>query len=97
MKHTKTIVLTCLACLLATACDPTKYAVTSTAETKKPGLNVNVHLPGEENEALQHSFAGQQGSTIAPTSEEIEGFEKFTQLYKDGIPIERAAVEAMKM
>ena len=62
MKHTKTIVLTCLACLLATACDPTKYAVTSTAETKKPGLNVNVHLPGEENEALQHSFAGQQGS-----------------------------------
>ena len=42
-------------------------------------------------------FAGQQGSTIAPTPEEIEGFEKFTQLYKDGIPIERAAVEAMKM
>ena len=41
-------------------------------------------------------FAGQEGTTIAPEPGEIEGFEVFADRYRAGLPIERAAVDAMK-
>ena len=41
-------------------------------------------------------FAGQKGSTIAPTPEDVEGMERFTERYKAGLAAERAAVESMK-
>ncbi len=41
-------------------------------------------------------FAGKEGDTIAPTEEEIRGFEAFTERYSAGLPVERAAVDSMK-
>lgn len=41
-------------------------------------------------------FSGEAGSTIEPTAEDIEGFEVFTQRYKDALAAEKAAVESMK-
>ena len=41
-------------------------------------------------------FAGQKGSELAPDPEGVEGFDEFIQIYKEGLPIERAAVEQMK-
>ena len=69
---------------------------------------VRAEFFGDDLESLRTFDPGLQTSTgsikqveMPPvkisTPEEIEGFEKFTQLYRDGIPIERAAVEAMKM
>ena len=41
-------------------------------------------------------FAGQQATTIAPDSRDVEGFAAFMERYKKGLIIERAAVEALK-
>ena len=38
-------------------------------------------------------FAGQEGSTVEPSEEEIRGFEVFAERYRAGLDIERAAVE----
>ncbi len=40
-------------------------------------------------------FAGQSGSTIEATPEEVEGFEVFINHYKDGLAAEKAAIESM--
>lgn len=44
-----------------------------------------------------HVFAGQAGSELAPNPEGVKGFDDFIQVYKAGLPIERAAVDAMKL
>lgn len=44
----------------------------------------------------QKIFAGQAGSTLEATAEEIEGFETFTERYKAGIGAEKATIEAMR-
>jgi sugar (pentulose or hexulose) kinase len=41
-------------------------------------------------------FADQSGTTVSPDPADVEGFETFTQRYKDGIAVEKAAVDAMK-
>jgi sugar (pentulose or hexulose) kinase len=41
-------------------------------------------------------FAGQQGSTIAPDSKDVEGFAVFMERYKKGLVIERAAVDGLR-
>lgn len=51
-----------------------------------------------ENETLEEYltksvFEGQTGSTMYPDPKDVEGFNKFLDRYKKGIPIERAAVE----
>ena len=38
-------------------------------------------------------FAGNTGESIAPTAEDVAGFEKYIQNYKRCLPIERSAVE----
>ena len=38
-------------------------------------------------------FAGNTGTSIAPTTEDVEGFENYIENYKKCLPIERAAVE----
>ncbi len=40
-------------------------------------------------------FAGQKSVTLEPNADDVAGFDKFIELYKAGLPIERAAVEAM--
>jgi sugar (pentulose or hexulose) kinase len=39
-------------------------------------------------------FAGNEGSTLAPNPEGVEGFRAFMDRYKKGFPIERAAVDS---
>ena len=41
-------------------------------------------------------FAGQNGTTIAPDPEDVDGFMAFMERYKRGIIIERAAVDGLK-
>ncbi|MCM1066786.1 MAG: FGGY-family carbohydrate kinase [Muribaculaceae bacterium] len=40
-------------------------------------------------------FAGNTGSKIAPTPEEVEGFERYIARYIDVLPVEKAAVAAL--
>jgi len=42
-------------------------------------------------------FAGQTGSELAPDPAGVKGFDEFIQVYKAGLPIERAAVDTMKL
>ncbi|MGN0343647.1 MAG: xylulokinase [Lachnospiraceae bacterium] len=41
-------------------------------------------------------FAGETGTTMNPDPADVAGFDKFIELYKAGLPIEAAAVSAMK-
>lgn len=55
----------------------------------------------EENETLEDYldakvFAGNAGTRMDPDPADIAGFEVFTDRYKKGLPIERAAVESLK-
>ena len=42
-------------------------------------------------------FAGEKGETMNPDPADVEGFDKFIELYKAGLPIEAAAVKALKL
>ncbi len=55
----------------------------------------------KKNESLddflnQRVFDGQQGSTIAPDSSDVAGFNEFMKRYITGLTIERAAVDYLK-
>ena len=41
----------------------------------------------------QKVFAGNTGVEIAPTAEDVAGFDKYIETYKAGLAIEKAAVE----
>lgn len=54
----------------------------------------------EEGETLEafldkKVFAGEEGTTLAPDAKDVEGFNEFIKRYNAGLPIERAAVEAL--
>jgi sugar (pentulose or hexulose) kinase len=52
---------------------------------------------GSLGEFLQKEiFADQSGTTVEPDPADVAGFETFTEHYKEGIALERAAIEAMK-
>lgn len=58
-------------------------------------------LYGKERASLaefldKEIFAELQGSTVNPDPKDVEGFEKFMQDYRDGIAIEKAAIESLK-
>ena len=42
-----------------------------------------------------HVFGGEEGERMEPDPADVAGFEKFMQLYKSGLAIERAAVDMM--
>ena len=53
-----------------------------------------------ENETLpqfldEKIFPGMKGHTAAPKADQSEGFEKFMELYRAALPVERAAVESI--
>ena len=55
----------------------------------------------DKNESLAdyldtHVFAGNKGVEIAPTAEEVAGFDTYIEAYKAGLAIEQAAVENKK-
>jgi len=41
----------------------------------------------------QQVFAGNTGTSIAPTAEDVAGFNKYIENYKRCLPIEQAAVD----
>ena len=41
-------------------------------------------------------FGGEDGVSVQPEAEDVEGFNRFMKLYKAGLAIERAAVDVMK-
>jgi hypothetical protein len=57
-------------------------------------------LRKQENEPLEaylsdKVFAGDKSVTIAPNQGDVDGFTGFMKRYKEGLAIERAAVEAL--
>ena len=42
-------------------------------------------------------FAGKMGETVQPDAADVESFNAYIQRYRAGLPIERAAVECMKL
>ena len=65
-------------------------AVLAAYMVKKKGESLGDYLN-------QQVFAGQAGSELAPNPEGVKGFDDFIQIYKAGLPIERAAVDSMKL
>jgi sugar (pentulose or hexulose) kinase len=58
-------------------------------------------LHKEEKEPLEaylssKVFAGENSTTIAPDQRDVDGFAVFMARYKEGLPIERTAVDALK-
>lgn len=54
-----------------------------------------------ENETLDdyltnRVFAGEKGSRVEPDQKDVEGFDVFIQRYKEGLSIERAAIENLR-
>ena len=41
-------------------------------------------------------FAGEEGTTITADAGEVEGFDKFMETFKATLPVEKAAIAAMK-
>ena len=54
---------------------------------------------GETLEAFldKNIFAGLNESVIVPDPADVEGFEIFMERYKNGLPVERAAVDFLKI
>ena len=54
--------------------------------------------PNESLEAYlsKKVFAGETGATIAPDPRDVDGFVEFMERYKQGLSIERAAVDALR-
>ncbi len=57
--------------------------------TKEEGETLDAYL----NEKI---FAGEKGETLNPDPADVAGFDAFIKRYKAGLPIEAAAVEALK-
>ncbi len=59
---------------------------------------MNHKTEGERLEAYLNDkvFAGEQETTIAPYPADVEGFEVFMERYKNGLVIERTAVEVLR-
>jgi sugar (pentulose or hexulose) kinase len=58
-------------------------------------------LHKEEKEPLEaylsnKVFAGENSTTVTPDQRDVHGFTAFMERYKDGLPIERVAVQALK-
>ena len=41
-------------------------------------------------------FGGDEGEKMAPNPEDVKGFDTFISRYRAGLPIERAAVDALR-
>jgi sugar (pentulose or hexulose) kinase len=59
-------------------------------------------LRKRENQSLEEYleedvFCGNQGSTVAPDREDVEGFETFMKAYRAGLDVERAAANTEKI
>jgi len=58
-------------------------------------LNKSINEPLEDY-LSDKVFAGEMGSTIAPDPMDVDGFATFMERYKNGLGIERAAVDGLR-
>ena len=49
-----------------------------------------------EDYLTNHVFAGYEGVEMSPDEKDVKGFDEFIRRYKEGLPIERAAVENLQ-
>ena len=89
--------------ILAAAIDTPVYVMETAGEGGAWGIALlaSYMLNKEENESLtsylaQKVFGGEEGERMDPVASDVEGFEAFMQNYKNGLAIERAAVESLK-
>ena len=68
----------------------TVYCQESVAGVQQPKMNLADWLD-------KIVFAGNDGTTICPTPEEVEGFNRYLETYKQCLPIQAAAVENKKL
>ncbi len=57
--------------------------------TKSEGETLDKFLAGK-------IFATSEGTTVKPDEKDVEGFEAFMKRYKDGLAIEKTAINALK-
>lgn len=89
--------------LLAGAIDTTVSVMETAGEGGAWGIAVlaSYLVNKEEGESLEDYlnnkvFAGQEGEEVQPDERDVQGFDEFMVRYKDGLAIERAAVEHLK-
>ena len=89
--------------ILAAAIDTPVYVMETAGEGGAWGIALlaSYMLNKEEDESLtsylaQKVFGGEEGERMDPVASDVEGFEAFMQNYKNGLAIERAAVESLK-
>ena len=89
--------------ILAAAIDTPVYVMETAGEGGAWGIALlaSYMLNKEENESLtsylaQKVFGGEEGERMDPVASDVEGFEAFMQNYKNGLAIERAAVESLR-
>lgn len=89
--------------ILAAAIDTPVYVMETAGEGGAWGIALlaSYMLNKEEGESLtsylaQKVFGGEEGERMDPVASDVEGFEAFMQNYKNGLAIERAAVESLK-
>ena len=89
--------------ILAAAIDTPVYVMETAGEGGAWGIALlaSYMLNKEEGESLtsylaQKVFGGEEGERMDPVASDVEGFEAFMQNYKNGLAIERAAVESLR-
>lgn len=88
--------------ILAAAIDTPVYVMETAGEGGAWGIALLASYMKNkaEGESLteylaQKVFGGEEGERMEPVASDVDGFEKFMELYTAGLPIERAAVESM--
>ena len=89
--------------ILAAAIDTPVYVMETAGEGGAWGIALlaGYMVNNKDNESLadyldKHVFAGNKGVEIAPTAEEVAGFDTYIESYKAGLAIEQAAVANKK-
>ena len=89
--------------ILAAAIDTPVYVMETAGEGGAWGIALlaSYMLNKEDGESLtsylaQKVFGGEEGERMDPVASDVEGFEAFMQNYKNGLAIERAAVESLR-
>ena len=89
--------------ILAAAIDTPVYVMETAGEGGAWGIALlaSYMLNKEDGESLtsylaQKVFGGEEGDRMDPVASDVEGFEAFMQNYKNGLAIERAAVESLR-
>ncbi len=79
--------------VMATASEGGAWGIAVLAAYMKNGQKAYGSLSSYLNEKI---FAGMEGKTVSPDSADEAGFETFMQHYRDGLAVEKAAIENLR-